>query len=168
MTGRWLWRGMRAEDLDRVVPLADTLFPDHPEETARFAERLARAGALCLTLADKSDRIGGYAIAYPWPLGRIPGLNRPLAASAEPADAIYLNDLGVHPTLSGAGHARAGLGLLVGHARAAGLRAVALVAVNGSAAFWAAMGFEEPTVSEAIAAKLASYGAGARYMVLTL
>lgn len=166
MSGGPHWRSMRSADLPRIHHLATALFPDHPEDVARFAERLALGGDLCLTLADGEGGIGGYAIAYRWPLGRIPALNRPLDGPRGAGDAIYLHDLGVHPELSGAGHARAGLALLVARALMAGAGAIALVAVNGSANFWRARGFTNADVDPDLAEKLASYGAGARYMVM--
>ncbi|WP_243912206.1 GNAT family N-acetyltransferase [Methylobacterium sp. J-078] len=157
---------MRSEDLPAIHHLARALFPDHPEDVARFAERLALGGDLCLTLAGAEGDISGYAIAYPWPLGRIPSLNRPLDGLRGAGDAIYLHDLGVHPDRSGAGHARAGLALLVGRSRMMGMGAIALVAVNASADFWRARGFTNADVDPALAEKLASYGADARYMVM--
>jgi ribosomal protein S18 acetylase RimI-like enzyme len=168
MPGAWAWRSMELCDLGRVVRLADALFPDHPEDAPRFAERQARGGDLCLVLASEADALGGYAVAYPWPLDLVPPLNQPVAVLPDPGTAIYLHDLGVRPDLSGAGHARAGLALLVERARAAGHTAIALVAVNGSAAFWRARGFAVRPTSEAAAAKVASYGPDARYMVLPL
>ncbi|GJD74880.1 GNAT family N-acetyltransferase [Methylobacterium goesingense] len=166
MIGAPHWRSMRSEDLPGIHHLATALFPDHPEDVARFAERLALGGDLCLTLADAESNIGGYAIAYPWPLGRIPALNRPLDGLRGSGDAIYLHDLGVHPDFCGAGHARAGLALLVARARMAGAGTIALVAVNASAEFWWRRGFMHTDVELALAVKLASYGAGARYMVM--
>lgn len=158
------WRSMRSEDLPGIHHLATALFPDHPEDLARFAERLALGGDLCLTLAGAEGDISGYAIAYPWPLGRIPALNRPLDGLRGAGDAIYLHDLGVHPDRSGAGHARAGLALLVARARMAGAGTIALVAVNASVDFWRRRGFMPTDVDPALAEKLASYGTSARYM----
>lgn len=168
MTARWSWRSMRTDDLGRVVALADALFPDHPEEAVHFAARLERGGDLCLTLADEAADIGGYAVAYPWPLGHVPPLDRPADPPVESGEALYLNDLGIRPDLCGNGHARAGLALLVERARAARWTALALVAVNGTGDFWQAQGFRPLPPDEAGAAKLAPYGAQARYMVRDL
>lgn len=159
---------MRETDLAHVVPLADRLFPDHPEDAARFTERLARGRDLCLTLARDDGAIAGYAVAYPWPLGSAPPLNRPLDASVGIGNAVYLHDLGVSPEAAGAGHAGAGLILLRERTRNAGYATIALVAVNGSAGFWQARGFAARPMDEAMTTKLASYGTDARYMVLTL
>ena len=159
---------MQETDLAHVVPLADRLFPDHPEDAPRFAERLARGRDLCLTLTREDGPIAGYAVAYPWPLNRIPPLNRPLDGSVPAGNAVYLHDLGVSPEAAGRGHAGAGLALLRERARDAGYTAIALVAVKGSKGFWYARGFTARALTGPLAAKLASYGADARYMVLTL
>lgn len=159
---------MRAADLAHVVPLGDRLFPDHPEDAARFAERLARGHDLCLTLARDDGAIAGYVVAYPWPLGLVPPLNQTLDALAAAVSAVYLHDLGVSPEAAGAGYAGAGLALLRERARSAGYATIALVAVNGSARFWETRGFAARPMDEAMATKLASYGTEARYMVLTL
>ncbi|MBC9033346.1 GNAT family N-acetyltransferase [Sphingomonas sp. JC676] len=153
---------MTADDLDKVVAVARVAFPDHPEERACFAERLALSPDLCFVLADGDD-VAGYLIAYPWPLGRIPPLNSLLGALPEARDALYLHDLALRPDARGGGHTQAILGLLFG--RAVGTP-IALVSVNDSAAFWRAQGFADKDAT-GLAEKLASYGPDARYMVRT-
>lgn len=159
------WRAMVPGDLDAVVALADALFPDHREAPARFAERLRAAPDLCRVLAGDAGPVRGYLVAYPWPLGRIPPLNRPLSDEVGDRAAIYLHDLGLHPAAAGRGHARAAIADLVAQAGGA---AIALVAVNGSAAFWEAQGFRVQPADPALADKLAGYGPGARYMIREL
>ena len=156
------WHAMMPGDLQAVVALADDLFPDHYEAPARFAERLRASPALCRVLARENGPIRGYCVAYPWPLGRIPPLNRPLPKTLGAAGAIYLHDLGLHPDAVGHGYARRAVADLVVHANAT---PIALVAVNGSSAFWAAQGFCEATGDPALAKKLAGYGPDARYMI---
>jgi ribosomal protein S18 acetylase RimI-like enzyme len=154
------WRQMTAGDLDGVVAVARVAFPDHPEDRPCFAERLALSPSLCFVLAEGDD-VAGYLIAYPWPLGRIPPLNSLLGALPEARDALYLHDLALRPDARGGGHVRAILDTLFARA---GDRPIALVSVNESAAFWRAQGFAEQRAPD-VAAKLASYGADARYMV---
>lgn len=166
--GAWTWRSMAARDLGQVVALADRLFPDHPEDAVHFAERLALGAGLCLALSDADAGVSGYAIAYPWPLGRIPPLNRSLAPVPPAGGGAYLHDLGIDPALAGAGHAGAGLALLIHRMREAGLRDLALVAVNGTLSFWEHHGFRIREPSDGMARKLASYGSAAHYMVRTL
>jgi len=151
---------MTADDLDGVVAVARVAFPDHPEDRACFAERLALAPDLCFVLAE-GEEVAGYLIAYPWPLGSIPPLNSLLGALPEVRDALYLHDLALRPDVRGGGHTRAILDTLFAHA--AGLP-IALVSVNDSAAFWRAQSFAESD-APGLAAKLASYGPDARYMV---
>ena len=157
------WRAMAAADLPAVVDLANALFPDHYEAPERFAERLHVAPDLCRVLASAdAGAIRGYRVAYPWPLGRIPPLDRPLSEAWKAGDALYLHDLGLHPEAAGLGHARAAVADLVARA---GDRAIALVAVNRSVAFWTALGFRDEPTGAALADKLAGYGPDARYMV---
>ena len=166
--GDWTWRSMEERDLVQVVALADRLFPDHPEDAAHFGERLALGARLCLALSDAHAGVAGYAIAYPWPLGRVPPLNRSLAPVPSAEGAAYLHDLGIEPALAGAGQAGAGLALLIGRMREAGLHDLALVAVNGTVRFWERHGFRSCAPGDATARTLASYGGEARYMIRTL
>ena len=154
------WRAMAAGDLSGVAAVAAIAFPDHPEGQACFAERLALFPQLCFVLED-GGAVAGYLIAYPWPQGEIPPLDTMLGALPDDRSALYLHDLALLPGARGGGQAGAGIALLLEHARALGAASVSLVSVNASAAFWEAQGF---AAVEAPAGKLASYGAGARYM----
>ena len=86
-----------------------------------------------------------------------------------PADAalIYLHDLALHPDARGGGVTGAIVERLAGQAAEDGWPAIALVAVNDAVGFWTRHGFVEQP-AEAMAAKLASYGADARYMLRPL
>lgn len=153
---------MTGGDLPACLALADLLFPDHPEDPACFTERLGLSPSTCLVL-DGSGGIRGYAIAYPWRRGALPPLNGMLGALPGQPDVLYIHDLAVHPDLAGRGLARAALALLRERASSTGLTAMALVAVNHSQAFWTERGF---SLQPADPAKLATYGADARYMAL--
>ena len=80
---------------------------------------------------------------------------------------LFENRLALHPEARGGGYTRTIVERLAEQSRAAGWPAVALVAVNDAAAFWARQGFEAQEASD-MAAKLASYGDDARYMVRPL
>jgi hypothetical protein len=149
------WRAMQPGDLDGVIAVAATAFPDHPEGRACFAERLALAPDSCWVLAE-GERVAGYLIAYPWPLGAIPPLDTLLGRLPDDRSAWYLHDLALLPQVQGSGRAAAGLALLF--ARAQG--PIALVSVNDSADFWRRHGFVARP-----AASLSSYGPHAQYMV---
>ncbi|WP_374514643.1 GNAT family N-acetyltransferase [Brevundimonas sp.] len=161
---------MTADDLDAVAELALVAFPDHYEGRHCFANRLELHPQGCFVLdgADQSDAAAaGYMVAYPWRAGEAPALNTLVDALPADADLVYLHDLALHPRVRGQGWSRPAVERLADDARADGWPALALVAVNDAAPFWARHGFAVEE-SPALARKLSSYGPGARYMVRPL
>lgn len=165
------WRPMAEDDLDGVVAVARLAFPDHFENRACFAERRGLYPAGCFVLAHDEAAGGaavrGYLVAYPWRRDAAPALNALIGALPAEADILYLHDLALHPEARGGGRTRPIVERLAGQARAEGWPAIALVAVNDAAPFWEGLGFRTRE-SEALGAKLAGYGPGARYMVRPL
>lgn len=158
---------MRPEDIDGVVAVARTCFPDHFEARECFEERLALFAQGCFSLAC-GDEVKGYLIAYPWPAGAIPPLDSLLGGLPEGRESFYLHDLALHPDVQGRGHARPAVERLANALRKAGGRRLALVSVNDSVPFWQAMGFRPEPVVEAVTRKLESYGDGSAYMTRDL
>jgi GNAT superfamily N-acetyltransferase len=154
---------MRADDLDAVVEVARLSFPDHPEERACFQNRLALYPRGCFVLTDGGPG-KGYLIAYPWRADAAPPLNSLIEGLPCDAALIYLHDLALHPDARGGGATGAIVERLAEQAAQDGWPAIALVAVNNAADFWTRHGFETRDPA-GMAEKLASYGAGARYMV---
>ena len=154
---------MTAGDLDAVARIAVVGFPDHFEGRSCFENRLALYPSGCFVLAADDGAPQGYLVAYPWRVDTAPALNTPILAIPADAAVIYLHDLALLPTVRGDGWSRPIVERLADDARAAGWAALALVAVNDAAPFWERHGF---TIVEApgLAAKLAGYGADARYM----
>lgn len=152
---------MREGDIDAAFRLADLCFPDHFEPRACFAERLALFPQGCFVLTGGAA-LKGYLVAYPWPAGTIPPLGGLLGRLPPQREAFWLHDLALHPEARGKGLARPALALLD---EALGGGTLALVSVNASTAFWQGLGFRAVAADEALAAKLSSYGEGARYMV---
>lgn len=161
-----IWRAMTPEDLDDVSAVAAVAFPDHFEDRACFANRLALYPQGCRVLADETG-LSGYIVAYPWRRGGIPPLNSLIDAVPGDADLIYLHDLALMPATRGGGHARLAVESLASEAVATGWPALALVAVNEAEAFWARHGFVTDPAPD-LRAKLATYGPDARYMVRRL
>lgn len=161
------WRPMTEADLDGVVEVARLSFPNHPEERACFANRLALHPQGCFVLGDRDGGVSGYMVAYPWTRGSAPALNALIPALPSDADLVYLHDLALHPDARGGGHTRPVVEALADQARSDGWPALALVAVNEAAGYWARLGFvaENPP---GMAEKLAGYGADAHYMVRPL
>ena len=161
------WRPMRPDDIDAVVEVARLSFPDHFEDRACFQNRLALYPRGCFVLSGGEAAPRGYLIAYPWRAESAPPLNTVIEGlPAEPA-LIYLHDLALHPEARGGGVTGAVVERLAEQATEDGWPAIALVAVNDAVRFWARHGFVEHA-AEGMAAKLASYGADARYMVRDL
>lgn len=158
---------MTERDLDGVVTVACVAFPDHFEDRACFAERLVLYPAGCRVLVDGAGRVLGYGIAYPWIRGSMPPLGALIGALPVAAELIYLHDLALSPDVRGTGAASDYVAWLVDHVRAEGWAQIALVAVNDAAAFWQRHGFAAID-SPDLRAKLASYGADARYLVRPL
>ncbi len=158
---------MTAADLDAVAAIAVIGFPDHFEGRDCFENRLMLNPSGCFVLADGSGEPKGYMVAYPWRTDSAPALNTLIEVIPKDAAVMYLHDLALHPEARGGGYPRAVVEQLASSARAAGWPALALVAVNDAAPFWARHGFVVRETPE-MAAKLTSYGSDARYMVRRL
>lgn len=158
------WRAMIRADVDEVVSVAASAFPDHFERRACFENRLALFPPGCFVLGSPAG-VAGYLIAYPWAFGAIPPLNTLLDRLPETTDAIYLHDLALRPEARGQGHARPIVERLVQVGRQFGAGRIALVSVNSSLAFWQGLGFAPVTHDPALRDKLRSYGDCASYMI---
>lgn len=154
------WRPMRRDDVAAVTAISDAVHGDFTEDAAIYAERLAVYPAGCLVL-DMGDGIAGYLIAHPWHRTAPPPLNAPLGGIPDDADSYYLHDIALLPVARGTGRARAAIALVFTQARAAGFAEVALMAINGADAFWAAQGFGYVDAPS-------GYGAGTFPMRITL
>ena len=110
----------------------------------------------------------GELAAYRSSLGKVTSLHGNFESTADP-DTLYLHDIAVLPALAGRGLARALLESLWEYGRAWGLRHTALVSVQDSSDYWARQGYAPaPVIDPVETSRLASYGAGAVYMVRAL
>lgn len=156
------WRPMTEDDLDRVAEIAVIGFPDHFEGRVCFANRLALNRTGCFVL-QAAEGLEGYLIAYPWRAEAAPTLNTLIEAIPADAGVLYLHDLALTPAVRGQGWSKPAVAAVVDLAKAGGWATIALVAVNDAVDFWRGHGFDVRETPE-MAAKLASYGADARYM----
>lgn len=157
---------MQPQDLVRVERVGEAVHPDYPEDPAVFCERLQLYPAGCFVL-DGADGLAGYAIGHPWFLGRPPALNTYLRSLPVPADTFYIHDVALMAGLRGSGLGVAAVDLLACEALEQQLASMSLVAVGGSERFWCKQGFAVVAL-DGMQAKLASYGAAARFMVRRL
>jgi len=94
-------------------------------------------------------------------------LNMKLGALPERPTTYYIHDVALLPETRGTGAGSAIVEAVIAHAAETGVANASLVAVNSSVPFWSRFGFEvadEP----ALAAKLLTYDADARFMVRRL
>ncbi|HET6537886.1 MAG TPA: GNAT family N-acetyltransferase [Sphingopyxis sp.] len=167
MSSTWRWRPMVKADLDGVVDVARTAFPDHFEDRACFAERLELYPQGCFVLERDARKIAGYLIIYPWLASSAPPLNILIGSLPASPQLLYLHDLAIHPSARGLGLTNSIIHQIAEQAKGEGWEKIALVAVNEAAAFWGKQGFvvsDDPAMAE----KLASYGDDARYMMRQL
>lgn len=162
-------RLLRPADLPEVLRIqAQCYTAIEPESAQSLRAKIEASPATCL-LAQAGTGAVGYLIAVPVRAPYLPALDAPRFELAADADTLYLHDLAVAPEGRGTGAGKA----LVRSARAAGcasgLRKACLIAIQGSVPYWQEFGFEPVTAPEAgLAAKLASYGAGAQLMAASL
>ncbi len=158
---------MTADDIDAVVAIAARVHPDFPEGRDVLAEKRALAPEGCFVLERAGEALA-YMLSHPWRRGDPPALDAPLGALPTDADVWYIHDLAFLPDARGTGAAPAIVARLAARAQGAGFGAMTLVAVNGSTGFWEKQGFLIEPGDAALAAKLASYGGDARFMVRAL
>lgn len=160
------WRAMTGYDLTAVQEIAEQVHPGFFESAEVLGERqrLYRNGCYLLEIG---DRPAGYVLSHPWRSGSLPALNSLLGALPEDPDTYYLHDLALLPVARRVGAASHIVGALAKHAAARGFATMSLVAVNGSAGFWARHGFAA-IESPGLEGKLRSYEETARLMVRPL
>ncbi|MDP2800953.1 MAG: GNAT family N-acetyltransferase [Phreatobacter sp.] len=157
---------MTSVDLPAVCGIAAEVHPDFPEDDSVFVERLALYPEGCHVLAG-ADGLAAYVVSHPWLALSCPPLNALLGSLPADAASYYIHDVALTPAVRGAGHATDIVAALASHAATAGFAAMSLVAVNGSMGFWQRHGFASEDMP-GLAAKLASYGDDARFMVRAL
>ncbi len=161
-----IWRTMTEADLGAVARIAAAAHVGLEESADVFAEKLRLSPQGCLAL-DLGGHVLGYVFSHPWRLGDAPALDAFLGALPASPDCLYLHDLALDPRARRRHAPAAAVARLVQTAKATGLEAMALVAVRGTGPFWARHRFVDAP-DDGLAAKLAAYGADARYMVRRL
>ena len=158
-------RPMRLADLDAVLGIQRACYGEGFLEGADvIARRIAsRVGLSCV--AERAGRVCAYLAAYRTQPGKLTALHGDFDATAQP-DTLYLHDLAVHPQATGQGLAQTLVRHLWAQGAALGLAGSALVSVQGSQDFWARLGYQVHALDDpGQQQRLASYGAGACYMV---
>ena len=156
---------MMAADLTFVERIAEIVHPAYPESEEVPAERLALFPAGCLIAEGTPGEVLGYAVSHPGRLGRPPALDSRLGELPSGADCLYLHDVALLPEARGLGLGESLVDLLRALGVRSGLKVLALTAVNRSTSYWRSRGFSDYSGDGVLAAKLASYGDDAVYMI---
>ena len=157
------WRPARTSDLPAISAVAARLHPGLPERPEVLMEKVQLYPAGCRVLV-ADDAIAGYGLAHPWSQHQIPPLDRFLERLPGVADCLYVHDVAVLPDRRG-GAARDYIAAVAELARASGIATLALVSVYTTRPMWERLGFRPVTADAELAAKLASYGPDATYML---
>ncbi|MBQ1542172.1 GNAT family N-acetyltransferase [Caulobacter sp. CCUG 60055] len=158
-------RPMREADLDAVLAVQAQGYPPALRDGREaFASRITLAPSANLVV-DGPDGCAGYLVSHPWLSRSPPPVDTVLDGPPPRPECWFIHDLSVAPAAQGAGLARR---LFLAGAAAAetlGLRRSELIAVEGAAPFWLRLGYlPVAEVGDALADKVAGYGAAARYM----
>lgn len=166
---RVLVHAMTPVDLDAVLALQQRCYGvDFLERREAFAAKLAVTDGLgCCWLARRDDGEPlAYAVSLPVCEATLPALDAPHCERPASPTLLYLHDMAVAPEARSLGLASRLLARLADSARVLGLTQMALVAVQGSVPYWQRQGFAEPAaLAPPLQAKLASFGADARFLV---
>ena len=154
-------------DLAAALALQAASYPVFLREGAEaFASRLSVPASYCLA-AMRGGKLAAYLLAHGWTAEEPPAVGTILEAESA-GEILYIHDLAVSSEERGSGLGRYLVDQALDLARRDGLRRAELIAVEGAAAYWRALGFVESTPSPALAAKVAGYGADARWMTRDL
>lgn len=162
-------RGMLEADLDDVLRIQDACYTEIvPESAASLLAKLRATPATCF-VAETEAGVAGYLFAVPVAFPALPALDAPGCAVPAQPDALYLHDLALSVVARGTGAGQILVQQALAQARAACLPLACLVAIQQSAPYWQRFGFRAVTPPQpGVAAKVASYGAGAELMVMQL
>lgn len=156
-------RPLERHDLPAALEIQSASYPAFLVEPAdAFASRLAAPLPFCLA-ALRSGELAGYLLAHGWPRQSPPPVARVLAPQAA-TEVLFIHDLAVGAEGRGLGLGRQLIDCALVLAARHGLARAELIAIEGAGDYWRALGFAEEPVSAAVAAKVAAYGAGARWM----
>lgn len=156
---------LHPDDMPRVMTIQAACYTSIvPESATAMEARRQSSPDTCLGAWCAGELIG-YLLTLPvrWP--DLPALDSTEVLRPEGPDTLYLHDLALSPHARGLGAASRLVHTALGAGRARGLPFAALVAIQGSEAFWRRHAFATvPAPHAQVQAKLDGYGADARLM----
>ena len=156
-------RRLRRDDLPAALAIQSENYPAFlREDEAAFASRLHPEASYCLA-ATLDGALVGYLLAHGWPSQSPPAIGVQLSQDA-PSEVLFIHDLAIGADGRGLAIGRKLIALAFELAAADGLGIAELIAVESAASYWRTLGFAEAAISPSLAAKVAAYGADARWM----
>lgn len=160
-------RRMAHADLPAVLEIQATCYTEIvPESKESLHTKFSASQSTCL-IASLEGRTVGYLIALPWEFSSPPMLNAETRRLPSSPSCLYLHDLAVTPDARKFGAGRALVEAFLTRLKRMGFGRASLVAVQGSAPYWARHGFRAVPPSEPLRARLSTYGRGVHYMQRT-
>jgi len=158
-------RLLLTEDLPQALALQARCYAPHLRDgPLAFQSRLVLGPDTCWAAWQGAELVG-YLLAHPWRSMSPPAVDTVLEAIPGPGPQIhYIHDLSVASAARGTGLATRLVTCALESARAQGLAASELVAVQGARGFWERRGYALTEVTPELSRKLASYGTDARYL----
>lgn len=172
-------RGLMAQDWPAILNIQNACYaPFMLESLAALQAKSLIQPNICCVADDASSNtatphisvkasshiaLKAYCLTHAWPQHILPSLHSRHVASINSSN-LFLHDLAVHPSAQGQGLATKMFTHVSDQAIVRGFRSITLVAVQGSAPFWAAQGFEP--MGELLVP--ASYGEDAQAMMCEL
>ncbi|BAK68543.1 putative acetyltransferase [Sphingobium sp. SYK-6] len=158
---------LSAGDLPAALAIQSASYPAFLiEAEAPFLSRIMLSGSYCLAALREGPReqaMLGYLLAHGWRRESPPPVGAVLADGG-PREVLFVHDLAVSSLGRGLGVGRSLVMRAFELAARDGIRSAELIAVEGAADYWRALGFVEGVVSPDLAAKVATYGDPARWM----
>ena len=163
MTKAAEWLPLLPQDLDSVNSIADRVHKTLPERPEVFEEKATLFPQGCRKLVFNGKTVG-YGISHPWMLNSIPPLDDFLEELPKHPECMYLHDIVILPEARGGGAAANYVEYVKRLSVSMEIKSLALVSVYGTDVLWSRFGFRA-IHSPDLSAKLASYGATAKYMI---
>jgi GNAT superfamily N-acetyltransferase len=161
-----MWRRVRGADLDGIKVVADEVHPNLCERREVLAEKFRLFPQGCFVLV-QDGKVVGYAFVHPWRINDVPKLDDYLLALPAEPECLFIHDVALLPTARGKSASKSLIDEVLRLAKIQNVATLSLVSVYGSNVHWARLGFEIAR-DQGMAAKLASYGQNAYYMVRRL
>lgn len=160
-------RPAREGDLDAILQIQARCYTAIiPESPRSMGAKLLAAPNSCFVASLGDETIVAYLLALPWRFDDPPHLDEQSCQLPVAADTLHLHDLAVAPEARGSGAAGALVAAFMTALAASRLGRASLIAIQGSAGWWARHGFAPVAMTPALAERLAGYGPDACYMSL--